>query len=34
VLDDAGQITEADVDVLNVFVLDLLDDVVGRLFCH
>ena len=34
VLDDAGQIAEPDVDVLDVLVLDLLDDVVGRLFCH
>lgn len=34
VLDDAGQITEANVDVLDVFVLDQLEDVVGRLFCH
>ena len=34
VLDDAGQIAEPNVDVLDVFVLDLLDDVVGRLFCH
>ena len=34
VLDDAGQIAEPDVDVLDVLVLDLLDDVVGGLFCH
>ena len=34
VLDDTGQIAEPDVDVLDVLVLDLLDDVVGRLFCH
>ena len=34
VLDDAGQVAEPDVDVLDVLVLDLLDDVVGGLFCH
>jgi hypothetical protein len=34
VLDNTGQIAEPDVDVLDVFVLDLLDDVVGGLFCH
>ena len=34
VLDNAGQIAEPNVDVLDVFVLDLLDDVVGGLFCH
>ncbi len=34
VLDDAGQIAEPDVDVLDFLVLDLLDDVVGGLFCH
>ena len=34
VLDDAGQIAEPDVDVLDLLVLDLLDDVVGGLFCH
>ena len=34
VLDDAGQIAEPNVDVLDVLVLDLLDDVVGGLFCH
>src|SRR5581483_11395188 len=34
VLDDAGQVTEADVDVLDLLVGDQLDDVVGGCFCH
>ena len=34
VLNDTGQIAEPDVDVLDLLVLDQLDDVVGRLFCH
>ena len=34
VLDHTGQIAEPDVDVLDFLVLDQLDDVVSRLFCH
>ena len=34
VLDDAGQIAEPDVDVLDLLVLDQLDDVASVLFCH
>jgi hypothetical protein len=34
VLNYTGKIAEPDVDILNVVVLDLLDDVVGGLFCH
>jgi hypothetical protein len=32
VLDDARQVAESNVDVLDLLVLDLLDDVVGGLF--
>ena len=34
VLHDAGQVTEPDVDELNVFVFGEFEDVVGRLFRH
>ena len=34
VLHGARQVTEADVDILNVLVLDEFEDVVGRIFGH
>ena len=34
VLHDAGQVTEPDVDELNVLVFGQFEDVVGRLFRH
>jgi hypothetical protein len=34
VLHGAWQVTEPDVDILNVLVLDEFEDVVGRIFGH